>query len=132
MMVSSRSTVSLCSRHTQFKKFLFYLCVVAWLALFFMSGKLFLQRREESSRLQVSTDKTCNTCSSFSYTYRHIFRNNRRQDSFLLLPVMCTRLPLINVDVTSSQKQKSEKALKNKAKINMSELFTVYNPGHLE
>lgn len=54
MMVSSRSTVSLCSRHTQFKKFLFYLCVVAWLALFFMSGKLFLQRREESSRLQVS------------------------------------------------------------------------------
>lgn len=125
MMVSSRSTVSLCSRHTQFKKFLFYLCVVAWLALFFMSGKLFLQRREESSRLQVSKFTyfcvlsaqlirlvLCNTCSSFTYTYRHLFKNNRRQDSFLLLPVMCTRLPLINVDATSSQKQKSEKALK--------------------
>ena len=54
-MASSRSTVNFCSRHMQFKKLVLYLCVAAWFAIFFVSGKLFLQRREESPRLQVLT-----------------------------------------------------------------------------
>jgi len=37
----------------QFKKLLLYLCVAAWFAIFFLSGKLFLRRREESSILQL-------------------------------------------------------------------------------
>lgn len=53
-MASSRSTVNFCSGHMQVKKLVLYLCVAAWLAIFFVSGKLFLRRREESSILQVS------------------------------------------------------------------------------
>lgn len=52
-MASSRSTVNFCSGHMQVKKLVLYLCVAAWLAIFFVSGKLFLRRREESSILQL-------------------------------------------------------------------------------
>lgn len=52
-MASPRLTVNFCSGHLQFKKLVLYLCVAAWLAIFFVSGKLFFRRREESSRLQL-------------------------------------------------------------------------------